>query len=274
MQWKLSCFPIAVALRAACNRINNNNTRRSPSVLSLASDSSKSSVGSGSPQPNQNCSPQQSESESLESSMMHSERSRTSNQTKSSSDQSMISIASVDFDVMDIQTRLVLPDHMPVSFPLCLDCTSAVRTAFHWLFFCHSQPLQIATATRHMIYAGDLFYFDGLLWKKVRSSNPYWLKGRLVDPLKLFFPPNCLSSCAMQMLSFQLYVVLLSDLLLLTQADYEGLLTLWEEPIILCNIEQVVPQGEQGQCQRLFSVIPRWLPHDALYNFQSVSFLS
>ncbi|ELU00522.1 hypothetical protein CAPTEDRAFT_227441 [Capitella teleta] len=171
-------------LRSACNRINDNNTRRSPSVLSLASNSPKSSVRSASPEaqippstPSEHP-VHMSETDSLKSSL-HSER---SNQTKSSSDQSMISIASVDSEVMDIQTRLVLPDHMP--------------------------PLLIATATRHMIYSGDLFYFDGLLWKK-------------------------------------LFVVLLNDLMLLTQADYEGLLTLWTDPILLDNIQQIAPLGSQ-----------------------------
>ena len=106
------CF--VLALRNTCNEINECNTRRSRSMTSLVSRSSRRM--------------------SLTSTC-----SRSSGSSGISSGSSTGS--SVDCEVLDIQTRLVFPEHV--------------------------QAFQLATATRHMIYSGDLTHIDDPICTKV-----------------------------------------------------------------------------------------------------------
>jgi len=113
------------ALRNACNRINESNTRRSCSMTSLVSRSSRRS------------SPRSISSRSSEQSAAYTILSDSSGSSIESS---------VDTEVLDIQRRLVFCEHV--------------------------QAFQLATATRHMIYSGELMHVDGLLCTKVTDFRP------------------------------------------------------------------------------------------------------
>ncbi|KAK2167897.1 hypothetical protein LSH36_22g00005 [Paralvinella palmiformis] len=139
-------------LRNACNRINESNTRRSCSMTSLVSRSSRRS------------SPRSISSRSSEQSAAYTILSDSSGSSIESS---------VDTEVLDIQRRLVFCEHV--------------------------QAFQLATATRHMIYSGELMHVDGLLCTK-------------------------------------LFVVLMSDLLLLTRVEQDNSLLVVDYPILLHDI--------------------------------------
>ncbi|ELT99591.1 hypothetical protein CAPTEDRAFT_201750 [Capitella teleta] len=74
---------------------------------------------------------------------------------------------------------------------------------------------QLATATRHMIYSGDLLHFDGLLWNRV-------------------------------------FAVLMSDLLLMARPDQEGYLSVMQDPIILHAIDHL---NVNGSTENEFSIV-------------------
>ena len=150
--WNFVIF--STGLKHTCNRINECNTRRSQSMASLASrssrrsstihSSSRSSRSASSRSSGSAASSTSSGSISLVSSENTSFRSAENITSQSSSD-SICSRSSsgsngssvessIDAEVLDIQARLVFCEHV--------------------------QTFQLATATRHVIYSGQLTHID------------------------------------------------------------------------------------------------------------------